>query len=129
MIKENKIALDKADANKNAAANEVAKLEGAIAEAKKKIPELYLANRETLAAGLNSAQKTFAELDDAWTAAQKTFHDVTNKKSARAATLTVAQKNFDALQTELKDKTPPDIDSLTEKSSAASRGGKSRNHA
>lgn len=120
MIGKNKIALDKADANKNAAANEVAKLEGAIAEAQKKIPETYLAARGQLDADLNSAQKTFAELDDAWTAAQKTFHDTVNKKSARAATLAVAQKNFDALQTELEDKTPPDIDSLTEKSSEAS---------
>ena len=120
MIKENKIALDKADANKNAAVNEVAKLEGAIAEAKKKIPDIYLTARESLTADLNSAQKTFAELDDAWTAAQKTFHDATNKKSARAATLAVAKKNFDALQSELQDRTPPDMDSLTEKAMAAS---------
>ncbi len=120
MIKENKNALNQADANKNAAANEVAKLEGAIAEAKKKIPDIYLTARESLAVDLNSAQKTFAELDDAWKVAQKTFHDVTNKKSARAATLAVAKKNIDALQNELQDRTPPDMDSLTEKAAAAS---------
>lgn len=112
MIRENKTKLDKAADIKTAAANEVAKLEGAIAETEKKIPEIYLKNSAQLDADLRESQKKFAELDNAWTSAQKIFHDAEKDKSARAATLKTLQENFYNLKNYLADKVLPDLDTL-----------------
>lgn len=119
LIKENKVALDKAADKKISASNEVAKLSGAISEAKKKIPKIYLTNPQQLENDLNTAQKSFGELDTAWKAADKNHREADNKKSARKSALDSAQKNFDVLQGKLKDKTPPDTDSLEQKAKEA----------
>lgn len=119
LIKENKVALDKAADKKISASNEVAKLSGAISEAKKKIPKIYLTNPQQLENDLNTAQKSFGELDAAWKAADKNHREADNKKSARKSALDSAQKNFDVLQDKLKDKTPPDTDSLEQKAKEA----------
>ena len=114
-IKKNKSDLNNATNKKNSATAEVATLEGAISEAKKKIPEKYLADDGQLDADLISSQKIFAQLDAAWKNADENFRNTGKEKSAREATLKSIQKTFDALQIELKDKTPPDIDSLEKK--------------
>ena len=119
-IRKNKNELEAADKEQKVASNAVARLEGEIQVLKKNIPEIYLNNREQLNADLYSAQKKFAELDKAWTLAQKNFQDAGNKKSARTATLKSAQKNFDALNDELKGKTPPNLADLEQKAAQAS---------
>ncbi|MBE8950649.1 MAG: SMC family ATPase [Quinella sp. 3Q1] len=119
LIRENNSALNKAISAKNSATSKVAKLEGAISEAKKKIPEKYLDDDAQLDADLSAAQKNFAQLDAAWKKADKNFRAASEEKSAREATLKSVQKNFDALQRELKDKTPPDLSALEQKATAA----------
>ncbi len=112
-IRKNKNELDAADKKQKIASNSVARLEGEIQGLQKNIPEIYLKNPRQLDADLSAAQKKFTELNSAWTTAQKNFNDAGKEKSARAATLKSVQKNFEELSGELKDKTPPDIDSLT----------------
>lgn len=114
-IRKNKSDLTKATTEKNSAITAVAKLEGAISEAKKKIPEQYLANAEQLDADLNSTQKIFDELDAAWKNADKNFHDAEKIKSARQGAFNNAQKTFDELKTELQNKIPPQIEALEQK--------------
>ena len=89
-----------------------AQLSADIKNLKKNIDEIYLTTPARLNADLNSAQSELKKLNAAWELADKNFREADKQKSARAATLKSAQKNFDALQAELKDKTPPDIDSL-----------------
>lgn len=115
LIKKNKIDLDKTASKKDSATTAVAKLEGAISEAKKKIPEDYLENTKQLDEDLNAATREFKQLDSAWQIADKNYREAVKSKSAREATLKSVQKNFDALQGELKDKTPPDIKLLEQK--------------
>ncbi len=114
-IRKNKFDLTKATIEKNSAITAVAKLEGAISEAKKKIPEKYLENAEQLDADLNSTQKIFDELDFAWKNAEKNFHDAEKTKSARQGALNNAKKTFDELKTELQNKIPPQIEVLEQK--------------
>ena len=121
-VRENKSALEKATEEKISATTAVANLEGAISETKKKIPEKYLPDDDKqLDEDLTSAQKIFDRLEAAWNDADKNFREADKEKSAREATLQSIQKNFDALQNELKNKVSPDIDSLTEKANEASK--------
>lgn len=120
-VRENKSDLEKAIDGKNSATIKAATLANAISETEKKIPEKYLDDDELLDADLTSAQKNFNQLDAAWKDADKNFREADKEKSAREATLNSIKKNFDALQNELKNKTPPDIDSLTEKSNEAGK--------
>lgn len=119
-IKKNKADLTKATTEKNSATATVAKLEGAISEAKKKIPENYMANAQQLDDDLNAAQKIFDQLDAAWKLADKNFHAAEKIKSARQGALNNAQKNLDAIQIALQNKTPPEIETL-EQSATESR--------
>ncbi len=120
-IRKNKSDLNAATNKKISVAATVAKLEGEIDGIRKKIPEEYLLNAEQLDADLNAAQKVFKQLDAAWKEADKNFRAASNEQSARAAAVESVQKSFDALQSELKDKTPPDIDSLKKKASEVSQ--------
>lgn len=119
LIRKNNSALNKAIIAKNSATSEVAKLEGAISETKKKIPEKYLDDAEQLDADLSAAEKNFAQLDAAWKKADKNFRVASEEKSAREATLKSVRKNFDALQSDLKDKTPPDLLALERQAAEA----------
>ena len=111
-IEDNKTALKYAEQEKNSAANAVAKLEGEISGLRQQIPENYLTNREKLNADLHAAQNELTTLENAWKSAQKNFNDATKNHSECDATFKTVQKNFDALNAELKGKTLPDIDEL-----------------
>lgn len=114
-IEKNNKALDDADTKQKLASKSVNQLEGEIQGLKKQIPEIYLTNPQQLDDDLNTTQKEFGELDTAWKAADKNHREAGNKKSAWQSALDIAQKNFDSLKGELKDKTPPDIESLEQK--------------
>ena len=118
-IKKNKADLEKAADKKISETQAVANLEGTIAEAKKKFPEKYLADDAQLDTDLISAQKNSAQLDAAWKDADKNFREAVKEKSAREATLKSIQKIFDALDAELKNKTPPDLFALEQKAAVA----------
>ena len=118
-IEQNKKALDAADKGHKAAQSEVDKLTGEINGIKKNIPEEYLLNAEQLDADLTSKQKEFDQLDAAWKEADKNFRDASNEQSAQKATVESVQKSFDELQSELKDKTPPDLSALEQKATEA----------
>lgn len=119
VIKENKRALDAADKEQKDAQSKVDKLIGAISDVEKKIPEEYLTDSSKLKADLSAAEKSFDELDVAWNSADENHRKADKAKSARKSALDSAQKNFDALQDKLKDKTPPDINSLEQKAKEA----------
>lgn len=118
-IKQNDKALDTADKIKKAAQSKVDNLIGAISELQKKIPETYSTAPQQLDADLNAAQKTFVALDTVWKVADKNYREAIKIKSAREATRNAAQRNFDALAAELKDKTPPDTNSLEQATAQA----------
>ncbi|MBE8954385.1 MAG: SMC family ATPase [Quinella sp. 2Q5] len=118
-IKDNRKALETAKTKRDAATVAVAKLESAIAEVKRDIPDAYLDGKR-LAADLSAAEKIFAELDAAWNAAQKIFNAAKENRSARAATFETVSRDRSERQAALKDKTPPDVADLEQKFSAAS---------
>ena len=120
--RENKNALENARKAKDFATTAVAKLEVELDDLKKDIPEEYStdADKAKLDADLAVADKESAELNNAWENAQKIFNSARETRSAAVATLNSAKKTFAELQSELKDKTEPDIDKLKQNAEIAS---------
>ena len=116
LIEKNKIDKEKASDVKISAELSAARLTESVKNSQRDIDENYLTNPSQLDTDLSAAQNEFKKLDDAWTSAQKNFHDAKETKSARAATLQSAQENFDNLQAFLADKTPPDLETLEKNS-------------
>ncbi|MBQ7453467.1 MAG: SMC family ATPase [Selenomonadaceae bacterium] len=111
-IADNKSKLDAARKKKNSAADERAKIFGAVQERQAQIPKKYSADRQQLATDLAALQNQRRDLDEAWKAADKNFRVAGNKKSSCDATFIAAQKAQAELVDKLKDQTPPDVDAL-----------------
>ena len=119
-IAQNKSDLDKAVADRNKASNAVERIAGEIAGMERNVPEIYLADGQKLADDLTAAQTESKTLEDAWKVAQDNFNSASKNFSACEATLQTVQKNFDALDGELKGKTQPDVAELTRAANTSS---------
>lgn len=79
-------------------------ISSAIEQLEKQIPEEYRDNADLIRTELNSAKKTFAELDAAWRRADEVFRKASNKKSSCEATFKAAQKAHGELADKLTGK-------------------------
>lgn len=111
-IADNKINLENAIKNQNAASNDKAKLIGEYQTTKNQIPENYLDNQSQIDIDLANSQKTLRELENAWKIADKNFRDAGNKKSSCEGIFKSAQTAQRELSEKLKEKTPPNVDEL-----------------